>query len=148
MTKRCGFCNNYLDNDLNKDWIFSGDKRVCSKRCAKLRNSEIYNIDSTFESPILWNCRINELRKDKNNNIFCGYCNVKSSKINMLHKCSWCDINYCSIECQREHWISGHSNTCWRNGRSQPTKINPTPSILDFIIDISGRILGCIGINR
>ena len=136
----CGHCGAQITPDPKKAWLFAADSRVCSKACQSARIRSITSADPTLEFPGNWQPRA-PIRSEPH----CGFCSKPAVEL----RCPWCResdaVPYCSLDCQRQHWASGHAMVCWRFGRAQPTPLQPTPSFLDALKDISGRVLGCVG---
>jgi len=136
----CGHCGAQITLDPRKPWLFAADSRVCSKACQNARIRAVTLDDPMLESPGKWRPRVPIPTKPK-----CGFCSKPGAEL----RCQWCretdTVPYCSVECQRQHWISGHALVCWRFGRVQPTPLQPTSSFLDALKDISGRVIGCVG---
>ena len=136
----CGHCGAHIPPDPQKAWLFAADSRVCSKTCQYARLTAVTSSDPKLESPGHWHSRVPVHTKPQ-----CGFCLKPATEL----RCQWCHdddtVPYCSIECQRQHWVSGHAMVCWRLGRAQPTPMQPTPSFIDALKDISGRVLGCVG---
>lgn len=136
---QCGHCGTHIIQDPKKAWFFAADSRVCSKTCQHARIRAVTISDPKLECPGQWHSRVPIPTKPP-----CGFC----SKPGAEHHCQWCRdddaVPYCSIKCQHQHWVSGHAMVCWRFGRTQPTPMQPTPSFIDALKDISGSVLGCV----
>ena len=139
----CGHCGTHIIPDPKKAWLFAADSRVCSKTCQYARIAAVTSSDPKLECPGNWHSIVPLATMP-----LCGFCSKPAAN---LH-CQWCRdyeaVPYCSIECQQQHWNSGHAMVCWRFGRTQPTPLQPTPSFINALKDISGRVLGCIGLFR
>ena len=134
----CGHCGAQIIPDPRKPWLFAADARVCSKTCQNARIHAIRSSDPKLECPSHWRAAVPISQGPA-----CAFCSKPGAKL----RCQWCREDdaapYCSIQCQRQHWSSGHAMVCWRFGRAQPTPLQPTPSFLNSLKDLSGRILGC-----
>lgn len=136
----CGHCGNIIISGPNKALLFAADSRVCSRDCQRARILTVTCSDPKLEYPGNWQFAIPITKKS-----VCGFCSKHGAEI----QCPWCHdgnaVSYCSVKCQQQHWSSGHAMVCWRFGRVQPTPIQPTPSFLETLKDMSGLILGCSG---
>ena len=159
---RCGHCGNNIHETSSTRPQYAGDARVCSKACSDARIARINEVDSTMENPSYWqqwlkptkrvqlipelaekSCKAQPLLGK------CGYCH-ETVPLSLMDPCPRCRqddaIYYCSSSCQRQHWLGGHGDVCWRFGRPQPTVTYPTPSFINLLKNLSDSIfVGCIG---
>ena len=145
---KCGHCGVAINPYSQQNLKFAGDSQVCSDVCQEIRMTQIEAVDPTMEFPNQWNERLNEritARNRQNSDDVitrCGFCTKPVATLKCTRRIT---VYYCSIECQRNHWVSGDTDVCWRPKRNGGSTTLTQSSIIVHLKRISDKIMCCTG---